>query len=143
MTNVQQKISGCFRSRDGAEIFCRVRSYLSTCRKQGVKSGHALNLLFNSRFPAFRMWMENTLNGYSNPCLLLGRGLSRRWGRTQRAGQHEGRLQCRGRAKRKTLLAVPALPGGYFKNETYLFPDSSIDKSNSVLLLDLSTVSYT
>jgi transposase len=53
MTKVQQKISGCFRSMDGAHIFCRVRSYLSTCRKQGVKSSHALDLLFNGKLPNF------------------------------------------------------------------------------------------
>ncbi len=55
MTKVQQKISGCFRSMDGARIFCRVRSYLSTCRKQGVKSSHALDLLFNGKLPDFLM----------------------------------------------------------------------------------------
>jgi len=55
MTKVQQKISGCFRSMDGAKIFCRIRSYLSTCRKQGVKSSHALDLLFNGKLPDFLM----------------------------------------------------------------------------------------
>ena len=53
MTKVQQKISGCFRSIDGARIFCLVRSYLSTCRKQGIKSSHALELLFNGKLPEF------------------------------------------------------------------------------------------
>jgi transposase len=53
MTKVQQKISGCFRSVDGANIFCRVRSYLSTCRKQGVRSSQALDLLFNGKLPDF------------------------------------------------------------------------------------------
>jgi transposase len=53
MTKVQQKISGCFRSIGGAKIFCRIRSYLSTCRKQGVKASHALDLLFNGKLPDF------------------------------------------------------------------------------------------
>lgn len=53
MTKVQQKISGCFRSLEGAKIFCRVRSYLSTCRKQGVSASQALSLLFQGKQPDF------------------------------------------------------------------------------------------
>jgi transposase len=53
MTKVQQKISGCFRSTEGAEIFCRVRSYLSTCRKHGVSSSQAMTLLFKGELPDF------------------------------------------------------------------------------------------
>jgi transposase len=53
MTKVQQKISGCFRSLDGAKIFCRIRSYLSTCRKQWVSSSQALKMLFRGELPDF------------------------------------------------------------------------------------------
>ena len=53
MTKVQQKISGCFRSIEGAQIFCRVRGYLSTCRKHGVSSSHALACLFDGKQPDF------------------------------------------------------------------------------------------
>jgi transposase len=53
MTKVHQKISGCFRSKDGADIFCRVRSYLSTCQKNDVSATQALDLLFNGKLPDF------------------------------------------------------------------------------------------
>ena len=47
MLKLQQKISGCFRSVEGVKTFCRVRSYLSSARKQGkgllTAIEHALN----------------------------------------------------------------------------------------------------
>ena len=51
MTKVHQKISGCFRSMEGAEIFCLIRSYLSTCRKQSISASLALELLFKGQLP--------------------------------------------------------------------------------------------
>jgi transposase len=37
----------------GAAVFCRVRSYLSTCKKHGVKASEALRLLFEGKLPDF------------------------------------------------------------------------------------------
>ena len=53
MTKVQQKISGCFRSMDGAYIFSRIRSYISTCRKHDISVTDALRMLFKGETPYF------------------------------------------------------------------------------------------
>jgi transposase len=42
MIQVKQKVSGTFRTRSGAEVFCNIRSYISTVRKQGENVLHAL-----------------------------------------------------------------------------------------------------
>jgi transposase len=52
MVKVQQKISGTFRSADGATAFCIIRSYLSTMRKQGRSMLRAMTAVFaGSPFP--------------------------------------------------------------------------------------------
>lgn len=52
MVKVQQKISGTFRSAEGATAFCVIRSYLSTMKKQGRSLLAAMTAVFEgSPFP--------------------------------------------------------------------------------------------
>lgn len=53
MVKVQQKISGCFRTWDGALAFCRIRAFLSTCQKHCFSPSLALTMLFNGKLPSF------------------------------------------------------------------------------------------
>lgn len=49
MIKVQQKVSGCFRSNNGAKAFCRIRGYISTIKKQGRKVLAALSSSFTGQ----------------------------------------------------------------------------------------------
>jgi transposase len=55
MVKVHQKISGCFRSKEGAEIYCRVRGYISTVRKNDLNIFDALQGIFIGKpfYPSF------------------------------------------------------------------------------------------
>lgn len=45
MVKVKQKVSGAFRTKNGAETFSAIRSYISTARKQGL---NAIDALYNA-----------------------------------------------------------------------------------------------
>ena len=56
MMKVQQKISGCFRTHQGAQNFCRIRGYISTLKKQGRHILSAITSIFAGQplLPALR-----------------------------------------------------------------------------------------
>ncbi|MEA1927089.1 MAG: IS66 family transposase [Candidatus Auribacterota bacterium] len=49
MMKTQQKISGTFRSTNGADAFCRIRSYISTIRKNSENVIESIYNAFNGR----------------------------------------------------------------------------------------------
>lgn len=55
MLKTQQKLTGGFRTVHGAEVFCRIRSYISTLRKQHLPLLNALQSVFSGAplLPAF------------------------------------------------------------------------------------------
>lgn len=51
MAKVKQKISGCFRSKQYAEAYCRISSYLQTMASQGVNPLVAIQIALASQIP--------------------------------------------------------------------------------------------
>ncbi len=49
MVKVQQKVSGTFWSRVGADLFCRIRGYISSARKNSVSVLDAIQGTFEKR----------------------------------------------------------------------------------------------
>ena len=48
MLKVKGKISGCFRTPEGADTFCRLRSYTATCRKQELPMLDCIRSIFQN-----------------------------------------------------------------------------------------------
>ena len=51
MPEVRQKISGCLRTEEGADIYCLIRAYLATMNKQGANLFNALTQTFRGTPP--------------------------------------------------------------------------------------------
>jgi len=53
MMKVKQKISGCFRTTLGAQIFCIIRGFISTSRKQKRNIFNEITQAFTGKHPGF------------------------------------------------------------------------------------------
>lgn len=53
MIRVPQKVSGGFRSEEGAKRFCVISSYISTVRKQGLNLNDSIRFVFTGNPTSF------------------------------------------------------------------------------------------
>ena len=51
MAKLKQKISGCFRSMEGAKFFCRIRGYVSTIRKRNLPVIDSMKAIYLNAVP--------------------------------------------------------------------------------------------
>lgn len=51
MAKLKQKISGCFRSMEGAQFFCRIRGYISTLRKRNLSVFDSMKAIYCNATP--------------------------------------------------------------------------------------------
>lgn len=58
MPKLKQKISGCFRSDEGAKTFARIRGYVSTLKKHGKNVLDGITAAFNEKSNAFLFPVE-------------------------------------------------------------------------------------
>ena len=64
MVKLKQKVSGCLRTKIGAELFCQIRSYTSTARKNGRSALDALRMaLIGSPFYPSVLQSQSVLPG--------------------------------------------------------------------------------
>ena len=51
MTKVKKKVSGCFRTQEMAQHFCRIYSYVKTMKNKNISSLQAITLALKGNIP--------------------------------------------------------------------------------------------